>query len=115
MDSYNFIEFLRSGHEIAEFSGSNVAALTGLMANGDQQSSVSNRFINFNLGNALYDEVVLSTTNFAFEVDNIAIGAPVHVPEPPTMLLVAAGLFAIHAACRRKTPKAPSPPGSASR
>ncbi len=93
IDTYNFVTFLKDGQEIGRYSGSAVASLTGLAANGDQRSTSSNRYIDFNLGSLLYDEVILSTTNFAFEVDNVALGAPVRVPEPATALLLASGLL----------------------
>jgi hypothetical protein len=102
IDAYNLITFLKNGHEVGEYSGSMVASLTGLAANGDQRSTSSNRYINFNFGSLLYDEVILSTTNFAFEVDNVALGAPVRVPEPATALLLMAGLLGLGALCRHR-------------
>ena len=89
MDSYNSITFLENQEQIATFSGAAVADLTGLVANGDQQSSLSNRYINFYLGDNFYNEVVLSTADFGFEVDNIAFGdPPVPIPEPGTLILL---------------------------
>jgi len=89
MDRYNTITFLNDNVKIASFSGVTVASLTGLVADGDQHSSLSNRYINFFLGSNAFDEVVLSTTYFGFEVDNIAFGDPsVPMPEPSTLVLV---------------------------
>ena len=76
MDSWNSITFMKGGQQIATYSGTDVAGLTGLVANGDQQSPSSNRYINFDLGDRSYDKVVLSTANWGFEVDNIAFGDP---------------------------------------
>jgi fibronectin-binding autotransporter adhesin len=76
MDDYNSISFLKNQKQIAMFSGTVIASLTGLAANGDQQSPYSNRYVNFNLGEIFYDEVILATTDFGFEVDNIASGDP---------------------------------------
>lgn len=96
MDAYNSIEFLSNGNQIATFSGAQVADITGLLANGDQKSSTSNRYVDFNLGSNFYNEVILSTTQFGFEVDNIAFGdPPTSVPEPnplPVLALVTVGI-----------------------
>jgi hypothetical protein len=89
MDSYNSVTFLNGGVRIASFSGASVAGLTGLVANGDQQSPLSNRYINFYFNDSSFDEVVLSTTNLGFEVDNIAFADPTPaIPEPGTLGLV---------------------------
>lgn len=71
IDSYNSITFLKDHNQIATFSGDTVAGLTGLAANGDQHSASSNRYVNFDLDGS-FDAVVLGTTNFGLEVDNIA-------------------------------------------
>ena len=96
MDSYNSITFLEDHEQIATFSGAAVAGLTGLVANGDQQSSLSNRYINFYLGDNFYNAVLLSTTDFGFEVDNIAFGdSPLPMPEPGTLILLGSPLYFI--------------------
>jgi hypothetical protein len=104
MDSYNTITFLRDQGQIATFSGAAIAGLTGLVADGDQQSPLSNRYVNFDFGAAFYDEVVLSTSNFAFEVDNIAFGdPPVPVSEPGTLMLLGSALYGFFIRRRRST------------
>jgi hypothetical protein len=50
MDSYNSITFLKNHELIATYTGSEVASLTGLLADGDQNSPSSNRYVNFSLG-----------------------------------------------------------------
>ncbi|HEV2336195.1 MAG TPA: hypothetical protein VGS13_11900 [Stellaceae bacterium] len=96
IDIYNTIEFLNNGNPIATFSGAQVADITGLLANGDQHSATSNRYVDFNLGSNFYNEVVLSTSQFGFEVDNIAFGdppVPVDEPDPlPVLALVTCGI-----------------------
>jgi hypothetical protein len=87
MDAYNSIVFLMNGVAVAQFSGTDIATLTGLTANGDQSSTASNRYINFDFSSTFFDEVELSTTNFAFEVDDIAFGDPASVPEPASLAL----------------------------
>jgi len=102
LDSYNTITFLRDQGQIATFSGDAIADLTGLVADGDQQSPPSNRYINFYLGAAFYDEVILSTANFGFEVDNIAFGdPPVPVSEPGTLMLLGSALYGLFIRRRR--------------
>ena len=84
LDTYNSISFYNGQQTVASYSGGDIANLTGLIANGDQHSSSSNRYVNFNFGSASYDIVVLSTTSFGFELDNIAF------PDPPSPTLNAA-------------------------
>jgi hypothetical protein len=89
MDSYNSVTFLKNAEQIATYSGTHIARLTGLVANGQQQSVWSNRYIEFNFGTDLYDQVILSTTDFGFEVDNIAFGDPPSpVSEPDTRIVL---------------------------
>jgi hypothetical protein len=102
MDSYNTITFLRDQGQLATFSGDAIAGLNGLVADGDQQSPLSNRYVNFDFGAAFYDEVVLSTANFGFEVDNIAFGdPPVPVSEPGTLMLLGSALYGLFIRRRR--------------
>jgi hypothetical protein len=104
IDSYNTITFLRDQGQIATFSGATIAGLTGLVADGEQQSPLSNRYINFYLGAVFYDEVILSTANFGFEVDNIAFGdPPVPVSEPGTVMLLGSALYGLFIRSRRST------------
>jgi hypothetical protein len=104
LDSYNTITFLRDQGQIATFSGDAIADLTGLLAGGEQQSPLSNRYVNFYLGAVFYDEVILSTANFGFEVDNIAFGdPPVPVSEPGTLMLLGSALYGLFIRRRRST------------
>ena len=105
MDRYNSITFFENNTPIATFSGTAIAGLLGLAATGDQQSPSSNRYINFHLGDAFYDKVVLSTTDFGLEVDNIGFGdPPVSAPisEPGTIVLFGSSLFGLALLRRRR-------------
>jgi len=103
MDSYNSITFLENNELIATYSGTNVATLTGLVANGDQQSASSNRYIEFNFDAGFYGQVILSTTSYGFEVDNIAFGDPPSpIPEPSTLLVFGASLSGLALVRRRR-------------
>src|SRR5262249_44936026 len=80
-----------------------VATLTGLVANGDQQSASSNRYIEFNFDAGFYGQVILSTTSYGFEVDNIAFGDPPSpIPEPSTLLVFGGSLSGLALVQRRR-------------
>jgi hypothetical protein len=103
MDSYNSVTFLKNAEQIATYSGTDIARLTGLVANGQQQSVWSNRYIEFNFGTDLYDQVILSTTDFGFEVDNIAFGDPPSpISEPDTRIVLVSSLFGLALVRRRR-------------
>jgi hypothetical protein len=103
MDSYNSVAFLENDEPIATYSGTNVAGLTGLVANGDQQSARSNRYIEFNFDAGFYEEVILSTTGYGFEVDNIAFGDPPSpISEPSTLPVLVTSLSALALVRRRR-------------
>jgi len=96
MDSYNSVTFLEDNQSIATYSRSDVAALAGLVANGDRQSASSNRYIEFDFDAGFYNAVSLSTTYYGFEIDNIAFGdPPVPAFEPDTLLIFGASLLSL--------------------
>lgn len=89
MDNYNSFEFYYQGNKILTFTGADV--ITQGAASGDQVSVGSNHYVNF-LGLPNFDEIRFSSSQYAFEVDNVAIGT---VPEPTTMLLFGLGLVGL--------------------
>lgn len=92
IDDYNSISFYRDNVQLANFSG---ADIVGQFANGSQVSYSSNRYINFDFGNDMYDTVRLSSSGFAFESDNHAYVKSTFVPEPINLVLMGLGVFGL--------------------
>jgi len=78
IDSYNTIEFWNDGVLVQSFTGSQIAALAGVVDTG---SAVA--YANFS--GAVFDQVRFLTTSNSFEFDNIRVA--------PTPLPAALGLF----------------------
>ena len=99
IDSYNTISFFNGSTLVDSFTGSQIVDPNARNSNGTKLSL----YVNFlNLGN--FDSFSLTSTNNAFEVDNIAIGtAP--VPEPATMILFGTGIAGIVAFRGRRKKK----------
>lgn len=93
IDTYNFIDLFRGDTLLGTISGTQAAATP----NGNQTSPTTNRYIDIFAGDASanFDKVVLRSTGFAFEVDNIAYRRSVPVPSVAAGVLVAGvGLLA---------------------
>lgn len=100
LDSYNAITFnFVNGEEATRtYSGTELASLAGVPANGDQGVS---RYFSVFLTEGVYRSITLTSTQDAFEVDNLAFGAA-SVPAPGVLALLGIGLFAAGAASRRR-------------
>ena len=97
VDSYNTLSFWSAGTQVVSFTGSQI---TPLLANGNQTSDLSNRYVNFFFnGGVTFDTVRLKSTNYAFETDNHSFGV---VPEPSIIALFGLGLLGLGFASRKK-------------
>ena len=99
IDDYNTFTFFKGGSEVLSFTGTDVTA--DYTDDGDQLDTGSNHYVNF-LGLPDFDSFAMSSSQFAFEADNIAIGYnPSRIPEPMTLLLLGFGLVGIAGIRRR--------------
>jgi fibronectin-binding autotransporter adhesin len=71
LDPYNSIDFYKGDALVVSYTG---AQITPLIANGDQHSDNSNRYVMFS--GLSFDRVVLSSGGNSFEFDNVAAAAP---------------------------------------
>ncbi len=95
MDDYNKIEFLLNGSVIDKgtFTGLDVS----IDADGGQADPLDNGYVNFhNVPN--FDAVRFTSTEYAFEFDNLAVAVPV----PGAVLLGILGLSAAGLKLRRR-------------
>jgi hypothetical protein len=92
VDTYNTLQFYLGGALQATFTGSDIS----LNANGDQ-GYLGTYYVNFAGGP--FDEVVATSSQYAFEFDNIALQS---VPDGGTTLMLLGGALMGLGALRRK-------------
>ncbi len=97
IDNYNTIAFYDGSTLLGSFTGNQILA----GANGDQGVN-GTLYMNFN-SDTQFNRVVFSSTQYAFEFDNVAYNETrVPAPEPISLSLFGAGLAGVGALRRRR-------------
>jgi hypothetical protein len=97
VDAYNTLTFYNGTTVVGTFTGKDVTAA----ANGDQGEK-GTYYVNINLSDS-FTSVVATSTEYAFEFDNVAFSAnPLKVPEPGTVGVFLLGLLLVGSAYRLK-------------
>lgn len=99
VDTYNTITFLKDGTEVLSLTGSQV--ITPTAANGNQTAPSTNLYVNF-LGLDDFNQVMLTSTQYAFEADNMTVNP---VPIPAALWLLGSGIIGL-VGIRKKQRKA---------
>lgn len=96
IDSYNSVEFFNGATSLGVVTGT--TAGVNAPADGSQGLPTNNRRVNFTFGGATADSFVLTSSQFAFEVDTIGSA----VPEPSTWAMLIGGMGLVGASMRRR-------------
>lgn len=115
LDPFNSVQFLLNGVVVDSFTGTqiNAVAFPGTGTNGDQSRAeyidyFPGTFVSGSFVASLYNSIVYSSSDNAFETDSHAFGlvTPNAVPEPESVALLGLGALALFAGRRRKARKA---------
>lgn len=100
IDTYNALTLITSAGSYT-YTGSYIASLIPTSANGNQVGAATNPIVTFALTglDQMGVSFQMSSTQNAFEIDNIAVNA---VPEPGTWAMMLLGFGAIGFAIRRR-------------
>ena len=98
IDGYNTLQFYNGAKLVESFT---VGDIVG-GPNGDQGVN-GTLYVNFTFnGGDAYNNVVLLSSNYAFEVDNIAFNNPAPVSEPRALAVLGMGLLGLGLVRRRR-------------
>jgi hypothetical protein len=97
VDNYNTLSFYSGGNLVGAFNGLDVWA----SANGNQGEQ-GTFYVNFTDLNGSFDKIVASSTQYAFEFDNIAYNTGNGVPDTGATVAMLGLAFAGMAALRRR-------------
>ncbi|MDD2851916.1 MAG: PEP-CTERM sorting domain-containing protein [Desulfuromonadaceae bacterium] len=102
VDTYNSITFINNGVDKLTITGQQ--AINPSTANGNQTAPGTNLYVNF-YDLPTFDSFRFTSTQYAFEVDNIAVAAA-PVPEPGTIALLGLGMAGLALYGKRRQNKA---------
>ena len=89
VDDFNQIEFLNNGVVVPNGTWTGTQVLSPSPANGNQTAPSTNLYVNF-YDVPDFDAVRFTSTDFAFELDNLAV-----IPAPGALMLGLIGLGAL--------------------
>lgn len=100
VDNYNTLTFYLGATQVASFTGTDVSNVAGTgNCTGGDQGQIGTCYVNITLSSP-FDTVIATSSNYAFEFDNVAFAkAPVGVPEPGIVGLFALGLLLVGSGC----------------
>jgi len=103
VDSYNTLSFYNGNDLVHSFKGTDITNPGQYgVSYGNQSAPSTNLYVNF-YDLSEFDRIVMTSSGYAFEADNLAVGNPILPnPEPATMLLLGFGLIGLAGIGRKK-------------